>query len=92
LSIYGKSQRPSFYFPQFSASLNSHIKISYFERQSWAPLRCSGFATFCYGSRSTDPYLWLMDPPALFVSDLQDTKKCLVYFVYNFLKVHLHHS
>jgi hypothetical protein len=40
--------------------------------------------TYCYGSVSADPYLWLTDPdsapdaapnPAIFVSDLQDGNK-----------------
>ncbi len=60
---------------------------------------------FCLGSVpdpwhfGTDPYycLCLTDPapdPALFVSDLQDANKklLLLFFAYNFLKVHLHHS
>ncbi len=55
--------------------------------------QCSGSVTFWYGFGSADTYLWLTDPdPAIFVSDLQDaTKKMLFYFfAYVFLKVHLH--
>jgi hypothetical protein len=42
---------------------------------------------FWYGSGSADPYLLLMDPdPAIFVSDLQDVNKNLIFslsfFVY----------
>ncbi len=46
------------------------------------------------GSGSADPCLWLMDP-AIFVIDLQDDSKKLIFntifSAYYFLKVHLHH-
>jgi hypothetical protein len=60
--------------------------------------------TFWYESGSADPYLWLMDPdpdlapdpdPAIFVSDLQDASKKLIFnTIFSacyFLKVHLHY-
>jgi hypothetical protein len=64
-------------------------------------LRC-GSMKFWYesecGSGSADPYLCLMDlgpnsdpDPAIFVSDLQDINKKLLFFTYYFLKVYLHH-
>ncbi len=49
------------------------------------------------GSGSADACLWLMDPdPAMFVIDLQDASKKLIFFntifsAYYFLKLHLHH-
>ncbi len=50
------------------------------------------------GSGSADPCLWPMDPdpdPAIFVIDLQDASKKLIFntifSAYYFLKVHLHH-
>ncbi len=47
------------------------------------------------GSGSADPCLWLMDPdPAVFVIDLQDANKKLIFYksfsAYYILKVHLH--
>jgi hypothetical protein len=58
--------------------------------------QCSGSMTFWGGSGSADPSLWLMDPdPAIFVIDLQDDSKKLIFntifSAYYFLKVHLHH-
>ena len=51
-----------------------------------------------FGSGSADPCLWLMDPdpnPAIFVIDLQDTNKKLIWKksfpAYYSLRVHLHH-
>ncbi len=41
-------------------------------------IQYSGSVIFWYGSGSSDPYLWLMDPtpdPVLFVSKLQNVKK-----------------
>jgi hypothetical protein len=58
--------------------------------------QCSGSMTFWRGSGSGDPCLSLMDPdydpdPAIFVTDLQDANKKLIFSAYYFLKVHLHH-
>ncbi len=60
--------------------------------------QCSGSMTFWggSGSGSADPCLWLMDPdPAVFVIDLQDASKKLIFntifSAYYFLKVHFHH-
>ncbi len=60
--------------------------------------QCSGSMTFWGGSESgsADPCFWLMDlDPAIFVIDLQDASKKLIYntifSAYYFLKVHLHH-
>ncbi len=60
--------------------------------------QCRGSMTFWCGSGSgsTDPCLWLMDPdPAIFVIDLQDACKKLIFntifSAYYLLKVHLHH-
>ncbi len=62
--------------------------------------QCSGSMTFWGGSwsGSSDPCFWLMDPdpdPAIFVIDLQDVSKKLIFntifSAYYFLKVHLHH-
>ncbi len=61
--------------------------------------QCCGSMTFWGGSGSADPCLWLMDPdsdpdPAIFVIDLQDASKKLIFqhnfFAYYFLKVHLY--
>ncbi len=54
--------------------------------------------TFCCGSESADPCLWLMDPdldtdPTIYVINLQDGNKNLFwksFSAYYFLKVHLH--
>ncbi len=63
-------------------------------------LQCSGSMTFWGGSGSwsSDPCFWLMDPdpdPAIFVIDLQDVSKKLIFntisSAYYFLKVYLHH-
>jgi hypothetical protein len=61
-------------------------------------MQCSGSMTFWCGSGSgsADPCLCLMDPdPAIFVIDLQDASKKLIFFTIfsacYFLKVHLHH-
>jgi hypothetical protein len=48
------------------------------------------------GSGSSDPCFWLVDPdPAIFVIDLQDASKKLIFntifSAYYFLKVRLHH-
>ncbi len=65
-----------------------------------ASKQCSGSMTFWggTGSGSTDPCLRLMDPdsdPAIFVIDLQDASKKLIFNkifpASYFLKVHLHH-
>ncbi len=62
--------------------------------------QCCGSMTFWggSGSGSADPCLWLMDPdpdPAIFVIDLQDASKKLIFHTifsaYYFLKLHLHH-
>jgi hypothetical protein len=62
--------------------------------------QCSGSMPFWggSGSGSADPCLWLIDPdpdPAIFVIDLRDASKNLIFntifFAYYFLKVHLHH-
>jgi hypothetical protein len=68
---------------------------------SLSSVQCCGSRTFWGGSRprSADPCLRLMDPdpyPDIFVIDLQDASKKLVFFntifsVYYFLKLHLHH-
>ncbi len=47
-------------------------------------LQCSGSMPFWCGSGCTDPCLWLMDPdadpdPAIFVIDLQDNNKKLIF-------------
>jgi hypothetical protein len=52
--------------------------------------QCSGSMTIWYGSGSSAP------DPALFVRNLQDANKkyfffSLSFYVYSFLKVHLHH-
>ncbi len=59
--------------------------------------QCSGSMTFWggSGSGSSDPCFWLMDPdPAIFVRDLQDSSKNLIFYTifsaYYFLKAHLH--
>ncbi len=61
-------------------------------------MQCSGSMTFWggSGSGSSDPCFWLMDPdPAIFVIDLQDDSKKLIFntifSAYYFLQVHLHH-
>ncbi len=46
----------------------------------YAGIQCCGSVTFWYGSESADPCLRQMDPdpapdPAIFVSELQDSKK-----------------
>ncbi len=47
--------------------------------------QCCGSITFWYGSGSGDPRLWLMDPdPAIFVVDLQDANKKLIFFLSKF--------
>jgi hypothetical protein len=44
--------------------------------------------TFWCGSVSADLCLWLMDPdPAIFVIDLQDANKKLIYLKKNFLLI-----
>ncbi len=62
--------------------------------------QCSGSMTFSGGSGSSGPCFWLMDPdsdpdPAIFVIDLQDASKKLIFnttfSAYYFLMVHLHH-
>ncbi len=59
--------------------------------------QCCGSMTFWCGSGSgsADPCLWLIDPdPAIFVIDLQDANKKLIFksfSAYYFLKVHFHH-
>jgi hypothetical protein len=43
-------------------------------------VQCCGSMTFWGGSGSADPCLWLMDPdPAIFVIDLQDAGKKLIF-------------
>ncbi len=43
--------------------------------------QCCGSMTFWCGSGSADPCLWLRDPyPAIFVIDLQDGNKKLIFF------------
>ncbi len=62
-------------------------------------IQCCGSMTFWDGSGSADPCLWLMDPdpdPAIFVIDLQDASKKLIFChaIFSadyFLRVHLHH-
>ncbi len=51
----------------------------------WLAFQCSGSVTYWYGSGSSDPYLWLTDPPPdpiLYASELQDVNKkmCLLLF------------
>jgi hypothetical protein len=58
--------------------------------------KCCGSMTFWGGSGSADPCLLLMDPaPAIFVIDLQDASKKLIFntifSAFYFLKLHLHH-
>jgi hypothetical protein len=62
---------------------------------------CFGCVPFWYGSGYADPCLGPMDPdpdPAIFVLDLQDANKKIIFFFskffpayHYFLKVHLHH-
>ncbi len=55
--------------------------------------QCCGSMTFWggSGSGSADPCLWLMDlDPAIFVTDLQDAIKKLIFSANYFLKLHLH--
>jgi hypothetical protein len=63
------------------------------QKNAFLSLQSCGSVTFCYGSGSTDPCLWLMDPdpdqvPAIFVIHLQRRKSFSAYY---FLKVHIHH-
>ncbi len=76
--------------------VSTHLGLVWFSLVLIHFLQCCG--STWYGSGSADPYLWLMDPhpdPAIFVSNLQDVNKKLIFlsiFVYYFLKVHLHYS
>jgi hypothetical protein len=50
-------------------------------------IQCWGSVTFCCGSGSVDPYLWLTDPdptpdPTPFFSNFQDAKKKKNYFIF----------
>jgi hypothetical protein len=55
--------------------------------------QCCGSMTFSggSGSGSADPCLWLMDPDPDRHWPYQDANKKLVFFVFYFLKVHVHH-
>ncbi len=56
--------------------------------------QCRGSKKFWYGSGSADPYLRLMDPDSDPDADADPTIFAVTFktfFVYYFLKVHLHH-
>ncbi len=55
-------------------------------------MQCCGYMTFWCGSRSgsgsADPCLWLIDPdPAIFVVDLQDANKKVIFLLKVFLLI-----
>ncbi len=80
--------------------------VAPFRSTSCPQSQCCGSMTFWCGSgsRSADPWLWLIDPnpdsdpnrdpdPAIFIIDIQDANKKLIkkkcFSAYYFLKVHL---
>ncbi len=76
LAIYG------IFFPKLRSKFGS---LALTQKKMPSVLRrfsqCCGSMTFWYGSGSADPCLWLMDPdPAIFVIDLQDASKKLIFF------------
>ncbi len=66
-----------------------------FDWITFSVVQCCGSVTFCYGSGSAYPYLWLTDsdPTPILVSDRWQQKKIPKFFCLlpYYLQLHLHH-
>jgi hypothetical protein len=68
----------------YRSSLGRYI-IIYHSVHISAVMQTHDMLTCWYGSGSADPCLWLMDPdPAIFVIDLQDANKKLIFLLISF--------